>query len=332
METESINQQKYEFVQYPKMKHIRVIVNQITNKHTHMHPDLELATLLSGNGQIHVEDKLYVMKPGDIVFINSNTPHSYSTHYSKEIGPDFKNSPVFLIIQFSNYFECDYFPDLERTIFQSSLFSNETNPCVHTQALQYLINFAINYFEGEENYKLLLLAKLDFLLYFVYRFTPHQIISKEESERLKLRKNRLERIIELIKKNFESQIQLSDIAEQENLTKTYVSHLFKSSLGFTFQDYVNNLRLEQAIRLMADEKKSLLEISFESGFSDPKYMFKMFEKNMHCTPKEYRKKLSISMTNTEQSHSPMEHIFSEYKSLQFLKSCPFYGKDPILDM
>ncbi len=317
-------QQKYEFVQYPKMKHVRIIVNQINYKHTHMHPDLELAILLSGNGQINVEEKPFVMEPGDVLFINSSTPHSYSLSFHNEISLNQKNTPVFLIIQISNSFICDYCPELSTTIFNSTLFSRRKNPELHDQCLQYLIDLALVYFEGREHYHLILMSELSNLLYHVYRMTPHQIVSKEESEKINLRKNRLERIIDTIKKNYESQIKLSDIAAQENLTRTYVSHLFKSSLGITFQDYVNNLRLEQAIRLMSEGKKSLLEISFESGFSDPKYMFKMFEKNLHCTPREYRKNLSSSSAFQNRDLSARETIFSEARSIDYLKSCPFY--------
>ena len=318
-------QQKYEFVQYPKMKHVRIIVNQINYKHTHMHPDLELAILLSGNGQINVEEKPFIMDPGDVLLINSSTPHSYSSSSKDEQGLNVQNSPTFLIIQISNSFLSEYCPEISTTIFQSTLFKKSENTLMHVFGLQYLIELALIYFQGNEHYHLILLSELSRLIYHIYCITPHQVVSKEESEKIKLRKNRLERIIDTIKKNFESQIKLSDIAEQENLTRTYVSHLFKSSLGITFQDYVNNLRLEQAIRLMSEGKKSLLEISFESGFSDPKYMFKMFEKNLHCTPREYRKNLSVSSNFTNKDLSARETIFSEARSIEYLKSCPFYS-------
>ena len=85
----------------------------------------------------------------------------------------------------------------------------------------------------------------------------------------------------------------------------------------------NLKRLENAIRLMKNSQKNLLEISYESGFSDPKYMSKMFLKKFNCTPKQYRKEHLNEVAFSEDTNmlSPQvegEEIYNQYKALEIL--------------
>ena len=57
----------------------------------------------------------------------------------------------------------------------------------------------------------------------------------------------------------------------------------------TFQQYLSGLRLEKARRLLLESDKKLLDICLECGFSDGKYLNRLFAKRYGCTPKEYRK-------------------------------------------
>jgi AraC-like DNA-binding protein len=75
-------------------------------------------------------------------------------------------------------------------------------------------------------------------------------------------------------------------------------------------------RMEQCIRLMPNKEKTLLEISYESGFSDPKYMNRMFMKHFGCTPKEYRKRIGVEQKEIIQSAKEYETIYSIADSLK----------------
>jgi len=143
-----------------------------------------------------------------------------------------------------------------------------------------------------------------------------KLFLKRKKTNLKQKNARVERIISYIDANFETQIRLQDLAEQENLSQTHFSHLFTSLFGVTFQNYVNMKRMEQCIRLMPNKEKTLLEISYESGFSDPKYMNRMFMKHFGCTPKEYRKRIGVEQKEIIQSAKEYETIYSIADSLK----------------
>lgn len=279
-----------EFVSHNKIKHIRFIVNKIVFCNSHVHNDFEIAMLLSGKGITTIETIHYKMEPGDIVFINSGEKHSYQAlsednFINKE---EFvSNTPLFLILQISNHFLREYFPSIRNTLFQSGNVNDYIPSEAKPLAIKYLLNLAKIYFEAKPFYEYDLVSKLSILLKNMYLKVPFKIVTAEEKDRLKAKSDRIQRIMSYIDENFSSQIRLEDIAEIENITSTHASHIFKDSFGISFQEYVNMKRLEQSILLMNTDK-TLIDIAYESGFSDPKYMTKMFKKYFNCTPKVFK--------------------------------------------
>lgn len=279
-----------EFVSHNKIKHIRFIVNKIVFCNSHVHNDFEIAMLLSGKGITTIETIHYKMEPGDIVFINSGEKHSYQAlsednFINKE---EFvSNTPLFLILQISNHFLREYFPSIRNTLFQSGNVNDYIPSEAKPLAIKYLLNLAKIYFEAKPFYEYDLVSKLSILLKNMYLRVPFKIVTAEEKDRLKAKSDRIQRIMSYIDENFSSQIRLDDIAEIENITSTHASHIFKDSFGISFQEYVNMKRLEQSILLMNTDK-TLIDIAYESGFSDPKYMTKMFKKYFNCTPKVFK--------------------------------------------
>lgn len=96
--------------------------------------------------------------------------------------------------------------------------------------------------------------------------------------------------MDYIDENFRRKLLLGEIARREGLTMSYLSHLFKDTLGMSFQEYLKKRRFEYARSLLLGTRKSLLDISLESGFSDARYMIHMFAEEFGCSPREYRRK------------------------------------------
>jgi AraC-like DNA-binding protein len=168
----------------------------------------------------------------------------------------------------------------------------------------------------EPLYQLNVLSNIAKVLVSCYKEVPHEIISEAQKTNLKQKNLRVERIISYIDANFETQIRLQDLVEQENPSPTHFSHLFTSLFGVTFQDYVNIKRMEQCIRLVPNKEKTLLEISYESGFSDPKYMNRMFIKHYGYTPKEYRRRIGAEQVEVKQVIHETETIYSVSDSVK----------------
>ena len=306
-----------ELVRYEKLKHIKFLVNRIQHRQEHIHNEFELFLVLRGEGVAKIKSHTYDIKEGDIYLINSGEVHSYARNPQSDILPDHKkdNAPLFLFVQISNHCLREYFPQIRTTVFNSCNLRDYLSEEEVKEVVNLLVESAKAYFLEENLYPLKVLGNTSKVLARCYQRVPYEIISEAQKNNLKQKNLRIERIISYIDANFETQIRLQDLAEQENLSPTHFSHLFTSLFGVTFQDYVNIKRMEQCIRLMPNKEKTLLEISYESGFSDPKYMNRMFIKHFGYTPKEYRCRIGAEQVEIKQVIHETETIFNVADSI-----------------
>lgn len=318
-----------EIVKYPKLKHVRIFANSICFKEDHIHNDFEIGYLVSGKCTMKINSNDMPLNEGDIFLINSGDVHSYKIQDKKTLDEFAKSGklqskedlPCFLFFQISNHFVREYFPEIRTTIFKSCLLNKHLSSDDFTLLQSLLIDAAQNYFTQRNSSVMTIMADLCRVFALIYSNVPYEIINEGQKQKIKRKNARLERIISYIDENFDSQIRLEDLAKMEGLSVTHFSHLFSSSFNVTFQEFISIKRLEQCIRLMNNKEKSLLEISYESGFSDPKYMNKMFLKNFGCTPKEYRKNLFNNTAEDVAARTQsFEVILNEPETIKLVKS------------
>lgn len=309
-----------ELIRYEKLKHVKFLVNRIQFRKEHIHNEFEIFIVLKGSGIAKIKNESCSLKEGDIFLINSGEVHSYMRDplYTLDVE-DTDDVPLFLFVQISNHCLREYFPQIRTTIFNSCNLRDYLSDEEANSIINLLVQSAKIYFMEEPLYQLNVLSNIAKVLVSCYKEVPHEIISEAQKTNLKQKNLRVERIISYIDANFETQIRLQDLAEQENLSPTHFSHLFTSLFGVTFQKYVNIKRMEQCIRLMPNKEKTLLEISYESGFSDPKYMNRMFIKHFGYTPKEYRKRLGVEQKEISQITREFETIYSLSESIGALE-------------
>lgn len=302
-----------EIVKYPKIKHIKMFVNEIKSVENHIHNDFEIFVVLNSVGVVKINSTSYNVKQGDIIFINSGDVHSLSCKIPFD---DNVQNPTFLLIQISNHFVREYFPQIQTSVFKSNNLKNVLSSQDYNFVLRLLTDAATDYFSSRDFYQLDVISEVAKTLAVLYRNLEHEIISESQKQKIKKKNNRLERIISYIDANFDTQIRLEDITTKENISVTHFSHLFTATFGMTFQEFISVKRMEQCIRLMSNNEKTLMEICYESGFSDPKYMNKTFIKKYGCTPKEYRKKYLDYNENIFETAGKIERIFNDYDSLK----------------
>ena len=300
-----------ELIRYEKLKHVKFFVNKIQHRQEHIHNEFEFFLVLKGRGSAKIKSKTYSIHEGDLYFINSGEVHSYMKEFEKTFtkGED-GQAPVFLFAQVSNHFLMEYYPRIRTTVFQSGNLRDYLSEDEIRSIIVSMITAATSYFSQPEFYQFKVITNLASTFETIYHKVPFEVVSEAQKQSIKKKTLQLERIISYIDSNFESQIRLNDLAEQENLSPTHFSHLFSAAFGVTFQQYVNIKRMEQSIRLMSNKEKTLLEISYESGFSDPKYMNKMFLTSFGCTPKEYRNTLEVERNSETPNTLELERIYS----------------------
>ena len=93
---------------------------------------------------------------------------------------------------------------------------------------------------------------------------------------------------EYIASHYAEELTLTEVADAIHLNPTYLSTLFKQVTGHSFKTHLNEVRIQEAQRLLKYTDYSILEISIACGFSDQSYFTKVFRKFTGMTPKQYR--------------------------------------------
>lgn len=83
-------------------------------------------------------------------------------------------------------------------------------------------------------------------------------------------------------------LKLSDVAKRAGTNRTYLSQYFNRDSGTTFYDYVNNLRIDHAERLLAETDETIDKVAESSGFNSLSTFLRAFKARHKCTPVEYR--------------------------------------------
>lgn len=103
-------------------------------------------------------------------------------------------------------------------------------------------------------------------------------------------KSEIHEVISYVHNNFRKPISLKTVAELVHFSPNYLSKIFHSSMKVTFKDYVQNLRISFAYKLILTTDLSITNVCYESGFGSLSNFINEFKKAYHISPSELRKK------------------------------------------
>jgi two-component system response regulator YesN len=122
---------------------------------------------------------------------------------------------------------------------------------------------------------------------FISQFTKvfEQIIAASLTKNIKY----VRQAIQYVEINFNKKIGLEAVAKKVHLSPVYFSHIFKRETGKNFTEYVNEYRVSVAKTILKESTNSIKEVAYELGYSDPRYLSKVFKKIVGIDPTAYRK-------------------------------------------
>jgi AraC-like DNA-binding protein len=106
----------------------------------------------------------------------------------------------------------------------------------------------------------------------------------------------LRKIISYSEMNFHSRISLDDAASVVHLSRYHFCRKFKTRTGVSFNEYINNLRMENSI-LCLNKGMSVSQAAALSGFEDISYFIKRFRRMYGVSPGEYSVGNSLHVEN-----------------------------------
>jgi two-component system response regulator YesN len=112
---------------------------------------------------------------------------------------------------------------------------------------------------------------------------------EKNTEHKEYQHNFIKESVKYIEEKFRERLTLEMVASKVFMNPKYFSHVFKKEMDISFTEYVINLKIQYACRLLETTNYPAYRISLECGFSDPSYFNRVFCAKMNMTPNTYRK-------------------------------------------
>lgn len=104
-------------------------------------------------------------------------------------------------------------------------------------------------------------------------------------------KGTIHQIKKFIHSHYDQPITMKSIANEFYMNPVYMGQLFKKTYGIYFKDYILNVRITEAKKLLRTTDFRVYEVAQKVGFNNPDYFVTQFEKTVGTTPSQYRKQL-----------------------------------------
>ncbi len=270
---------EFEVIRYPQMNGLNLFFDTVDYRTPHVHPEWELILLLENALSVTCGQKRYLVEPGEILLFSPNQPHEF--HREGE-------SCTFLCLQLAPQNMAQFYPAIDH-LTTDELFLRRCLPeSDFKQVKQDMLDMLGAYLHRENGYELYCMGQGCLLLHRILSCIPHHTLSPGEQSSRDKSNARLKRLIRFVDENYMHKIRLSDFAEQEGCSVSYLSHFVKDTLNQSFQEYVNTVRFNCACKLIASGEGRMLDVCVESGFSDYRYFSRTFRQQVGMTPEEYR--------------------------------------------
>lgn len=99
------------------------------------------------------------------------------------------------------------------------------------------------------------------------------------------------KVLEYLSVHYTEPLSLEVLAQKFGVNHSYLSRTFAAKLSCGYLDYLHQLRIEHARRLLSETQNKIYDIAFESGFSDQRSFNRVFKKWTGITPREYRQSM-----------------------------------------
>ena len=254
----------------------------------HYHAEFEFIQINKGKGTFFVGDCIFKFKDGDSVLIGSEVPHYWL--FDEELMQDKEKLEVDIrVIHFMPDFMGKDFLQLKeaKNILQG--YEKAKRVLYFDNSERYIARFFADIIQQGSFKQLLSLAEA--LNYIAQLEAPQQLVSPDyNTVQQEIDYERMNKVLQHIRLGYRQQIQLQTVAQLAGLTQNSFCRYFKQKTGKTLIQFINELRISHACKLLIDNKMAIKEICFDCGFQNFVSFHKTFKQIMQMTPIQYRNK------------------------------------------
>jgi AraC-like DNA-binding protein len=248
----------------------------------HYHPEYELVYINRGCATRHIGTSIDKFVDGDLILVGSHLPHRSFTEDLMEPHKE-------VIVQWHPYFLGeDFFECPELSRIRQLLRLSQNGLSFHGTTKKKVGNLLLELDNSEAFESVNALLNILHLLSISKEYTNlnaagFELIHRPHDQ------ERIETIFDYVKENYQSDIDLRQIAAKTNMTKQSFCRYFKQCTALTFFEFVTRYRIGQATQQLAHISQSVAAVSFNCGFNNLSTFNKQFKKTTGLTPLAYRK-------------------------------------------
>lgn len=248
----------------------------------HYHPEYEINLVFNTSGKRFIGDAIEPFKYADLALIGSNTLHAWTSEGNN-------NNARVITIQFAKYFldrrtlEYDVLQPIRKLLEDSQfgvVFRNQELTVLKQKILKLV---RLKRFDGFLGFLSLLhdmaVSSYDLILTTPVRNNPDEVQNH----------SRILEVCDYIKKNYKKKISIGEVADLIHMSTSAFSHFFKKRTYRSFTDYLIDMRISNACRLLLETDLSIAHISEVNGFNNVSNFNKLFKMKKGMTPKDFRK-------------------------------------------
>lgn len=255
----------------------------------HQHPQWQLTVILEGKGQLLSGDYVGRFQPGDVYFLGENAPHVFRSDpefFEKDTLLKSGGNTIFFDFQSLEKAlgELDELQPLRKFAgFQGLCFQIQGNTASQIKELFEAFGSS----EGLQRFQLAfqLLALVDQAGPDLVRLNETGLmrgLSEKDG-------SRMDRVMQFVLENRFQPISLDDVSEKANLSKEAFCRFFKLRTRKTFTQYLQQLRINEAQKLLQETELGISEIAYRVGFENLSYFNRSFKSITGKTPREFKK-------------------------------------------
>ena len=250
----------------------------------HFHGEYEMLYVEKGYGQCIIGDSIIDYSDETLLLFGSALPHCMKNppEYDKDDNLRVNGT----IIQFEKDFMQYSFTHYVQFININTLL-NESN-----RGLKISV-------KNKQEISLLLKQGMEQIILFLRLLQELSLIKKREFAAspnynpvpAEFKNKKIEKVVAYINKRYTDNITLDEISSYAAMNPSAFCRYFKDNTGKTLKQYITDMRIGYACKLLADDRLNISEISIECGFDSAVHFNRCFKSVTSVTPTEYRKKI-----------------------------------------
>ncbi len=238
----------------------------------HYHDTHELYILEKGITRYLIGDNIFLLEPFDMIFVPKGVFHKTNTEKLQATER--------ILFAFDDGFA--------GKAYQKYIEELKEQKYIRIQPeKQHILKEIINRIEREERHKSKDYRELQKLLLCELLVLISRYRIKEEKKNLDGSYLTVKEAVKYISENYSSELGLEFLAKKFALSPSHFSRLFKEITGIGINEYINNIRISAAEKLLIETALPITQIATDCGFNDSNYFATVFKKIKGITPKKF---------------------------------------------